>query len=248
MDPGQPAVASHVAGEGGGGMSAVSEAVNAALTAPIKLDIGCGKNKRAGFIGVDIYDFEGVDIVADVRKSTWRATKVPGELKPRMVEIQFSEDGDSETNLFWGFASDSVDEAHASHFLEHLTNFGDKWERVNFFNELYRIMKVGAQCMLIFPHWSSNRFYGDPTHKEPFSEMGFYYLNRVWRLDQGNAPHADSTVNPNGYSCDFDATWGYTWDTKRFEGRNDEYIRYALTNYKDVIHDIQATLTKKAPA
>ena len=35
-------------------MSAVSEAVNTALTAPLKLDIGCGKNKQPGFIGIDI--------------------------------------------------------------------------------------------------------------------------------------------------------------------------------------------------
>lgn len=36
----------------------------------VKLDIGCGKNKREGFIGIDQYDMEGVDVVMDVRK-TW---------------------------------------------------------------------------------------------------------------------------------------------------------------------------------
>lgn len=33
----------------------------------MKLDIGCGKNKREGFIGVDQYPMDGVDQVMDVR-------------------------------------------------------------------------------------------------------------------------------------------------------------------------------------
>ena len=34
----------------------------------IKLDLGCGKNKQQGFIGVDSLQFDGVDIVADLRQ------------------------------------------------------------------------------------------------------------------------------------------------------------------------------------
>lgn len=33
---------------------------------PIKLDLGCGKNKQAGFIGVDRRKFDGIDIVHDL--------------------------------------------------------------------------------------------------------------------------------------------------------------------------------------
>ena len=48
-----------------------------AETKPLLLDIGCGKNKRAGWIGVDQYSMEGVDIVADVRKSwPWQTSSV----------------------------------------------------------------------------------------------------------------------------------------------------------------------------
>jgi hypothetical protein len=32
-----------------------------------KLDIGCGKNKKEGFIGIDQYKMDGVDVVMDVR-------------------------------------------------------------------------------------------------------------------------------------------------------------------------------------
>ena len=34
----------------------------------VKLDLGCGKNKQAGFHGVDAQAFEGVDTVADLRQ------------------------------------------------------------------------------------------------------------------------------------------------------------------------------------
>lgn len=58
---------------------------------PLKLDLGCGKNKAAGFLGVDVRAFEGVDVVCDlgVEKWPWK-------------------DG-------------TVDEVNASHVVEHFT-------------------------------------------------------------------------------------------------------------------------------
>lgn len=58
----------------------------------LRLDFGCGPNKKEGFTGVDALPFDGkVDIVLDLRAAPW-----PWE-------------------------NDSVDEVHSSHFLEHLT-------------------------------------------------------------------------------------------------------------------------------
>jgi hypothetical protein len=56
----------------------------------LKIDIGCGKNKKEGFIGVDILNLKGVDIILDAGNDKW-----PWE-------------------------DNSVDEVHCSHFLEHL--------------------------------------------------------------------------------------------------------------------------------
>ncbi|CAB4134664.1 Methyltransferase type 11 [uncultured Caudovirales phage] len=175
-----------------------------------KLDIGCGKNKREGFIGVDQYAMDGVDIVMDVRQK-------------------------------WTFDSDSVEEAHCSHFLEHLSGP----ERVKFYNELFRVLKPGAKATIITPHWASNRAYGDPTHQwPPVAEMGFYYLKQEWRDTQ--APHTDIKWNPDGYSCNFDATWGYSF-TPDLGNRNQEYVQFALQNYKEAAQDMIATLIKPAP-
>lgn len=183
------------------------------IKGPIKLDIGCGGNKKGPeWHGIDQFPMSGVDTVMRVGADTWP------------------------------FEDNSVEEAHSSHFLEHLTNLNGKWERVNFFNELHRVLKPGAKCSIIIPHWASTRYYGDPTHCEPFSEMGFYYLSREWRKAQ--APHTDKSVNPNGYDCDFEATWGYSLHAS-IQTRNTEYQQYALTNFKEAAQDIIANLTAK---
>ena len=178
----------------------------------LKIDIGCGPNKKEGFKGADTIKFPNVDYIFNAGTEKWP------------------------------FKDNSVTELHASHFLEHLTNLNGAWERTHFFNEAYRVLKPEGKLTLIFPHWASNRYYGDPTHKEPFSEMGFYYLDTAWRKSQ--APHADSEFNKNGYSCNFHAAWGYNLRGDVL-ARNQEFQTFAAQNYKEVVTDIIATLTKK---
>ena len=169
----------------------------------MKLDFGCGKNKREGFEGVDSRPFEGVDHVVDL------------------------------TTTPWPWENESVDEAHASHFVEHLT----ATQRIDFVNELYRVLKPGASCSVIVPHWASCRAYGDLTHQwPPVSEFWFYYLSKEWRDSQ--APHNDK------YTCDFTATWGYSMRPDLLV-RNQEHQQFAVGNYKEAVQDIVATLTKK---
>lgn len=177
---------------------------------PLRIDIGCGKNKKEGFVGLDQLVFEGVDHIV--------------------------------RNLgcdVWPFADGTVDEAYSSHFLEHLT----ATERIHFANELYRVLKPGAKCTLIVPHWASCRAYGDPTHQwPPVSEFWFYYLSEKWRDE--NAPHTDYRWKTNGFRCDFEATWGYGMNPL-LASRNTEFQQFALNFYKEAIQDLHATLTKR---
>lgn len=189
--------------------SAAKLAQVAAQLEPLKLDFGCGPHKRDGFKGVDSISFPGVDFVQDVTKTPWQ------------------------------WADNSVEEAHASHFLEHL----GAWERVTFCNELYRVLAPGAKCTIIVPHWASCRAYGDPSHVwPPVSEFWFYYLNTVWR--KNNAPHVDSEFCPQGFTCNFEATWGYTMRDD-LNVRASEYQQFAIANYKEVCQDTIATLIKR---
>ncbi len=140
------------------------------------------------------------------------------------------------TKTPWPWADNSVSEAHCSHFVEHLRPL----QRCAFVNELYRVLQPGASCQVIVPHWGSCRAYGDPTHQwPPVSEFWFYYLSQVWR-DQ-NAPHTDIKHNPEGFACNFDATWGYSM-RQDLTVRNQEYQQFAMANYKEAIQDMNANL------
>ena len=169
----------------------------------MKIDLGCGPNKQEGFIGADVREFKGVDVVCDLGKAEWP------------------------------WKDDTVDEAHASHFVEHLT----PKERIHFCNELWRVLKKGGKCQIITPHWASSRAIGDLTHKwPPVGEFWYFYLNAEWR--KANAPHND------GYTCDFDATWGYGV-RQDLTIRGAEFQQFALANYKEAAQDLVATVTKR---
>jgi len=204
------------------------EEVVVAPAEPFMIDLGCGKNKKAGFKGVDVRPWEGVDYVLDI------------------------------ANSHWPWPDGSVDEAHASHFIEHLT-----WpQRVHFFNELGRVLKKGGKCTLIWPHWCSDRHWGDPTHQQPMSPFGLFYLNKDWRGGRKgdpkavppipdlapNAPHCDFDSNTehfwHEYTCDFDNVISYSLHPG-MAGRNQEYIQHAMAYYKEAAQDIMATIIRK---
>lgn len=180
---------------------------NGAQETPLRLDIGCGPNKRQGFTGVDQIAFPGVDTVCDLRQP-------------------------------WPWKDNSVDEVFSSHVIEHFNAL----ERVHFVNELYRVLKVGSKATLIAPHWSSCRAYGDPTHQwPPISEFVFYYWRKDWR--KTNAPHTDIEFFKQGFTCNFEVTWGFQFD-QNTANRNQEYQQFAASYYKDVCQDVIANLTK----
>lgn len=138
----------------------------------------------------------------------------------------------------WPWDDNSVSEAHCSHCIEHF----DAMERVHFLNELYRVLKPGAKCTIISPHWSSCRAYGDPTHKwPPVSEFAFFYWKKDWRT--ANAPHTDAANLKGGFACNFEVTWGYSLNPE-VAARNQEYQQHAMTYFKEACQDVIATLTK----
>lgn len=138
---------------------------------------------------------------------------------------------DIRKGLPW-IADESVSEVRSSHFVEHLTGA----ERIAFFNELYRVMKVGATAMIVTPNWSHACAYGDPTHQwPPMSQWYPLYLNKAWR--DGNAPHAP-------YTCDFDHTVAGSWD-QAIEGRNPETKSMMMNSYTNAWRDLIVTLTRK---
>jgi hypothetical protein len=182
----------------------------------LKLNLGSGPSKMEGFLSVDCIEFPTIDVVTDLTK------KFPWD-------------------------NNTVEEVHCSHTLEHF----EAMERVHFVNELYRVLIPGGKATIITPYWASCRAYGDPTHKfPPISEFWFYYLSKEWRLGDeekkvpANAPHTDIKYLKGGFSCDFEATWGYSLHPM-VQLRNQEAQQFMIQFYKEAAQDIIATLIKK---
>ena len=79
----------------------------------LRLDLGCGTNKRRGFIGIDRRKFEGVDGTADLTKKDWlfEQSELGGvKLLPAGA--------DSSTNF--RLPDNSEGKVYCSHFLENL--------------------------------------------------------------------------------------------------------------------------------
>lgn len=147
----------------------------------VRLDLGSGLTPRRGFTGIDL---------------------TCGKRKMDRV------------NLFtfpWPWEDDSVDEVWCSHFFEHMpmyvpTYVDGEWKgdgvypRVQFMDELWRILKPGATATIVHPSAKSERAFQDPTHLGFNVDETWLYANREWRESQG----LDHRPYPE---CDFEVAF-----------------------------------------
>jgi predicted SAM-dependent methyltransferase len=122
----------------------------------VVVELGCGPIKSVGSIGIDIVDLPNVDIVADVNAG-----------------MAF-------------FPDSSVDEVHASHFLEHTANL----ELV--MSEIARILKPDGKLYIVVPHFSNPHYYSDYTHRTPW---GLYTVGYFCKRDWPYSRHVPTFYN-----------------------------------------------------
>ena len=104
---------------------------------PRILDLGCGRNKQPGAIGVDRNPASQADVLCDL------------------------------DHLPYPFRTDSFDEVHLHHVIEHL---GDV---VAVTAEIWRIARHGASIRIATPHFSSIHSYTDPGHRQRLARGSF---------------------------------------------------------------------------
>lgn len=152
----------------------------------IRLDIGCGGAKQPNFVGMDVRDLPGVDIVHDV------------------------------TMFPWPLPDESVLTAIASHLLEHIPPFqadpkllglirllvnkgiigandidsyiGDYDATpmfIKFMDEVWRVLKVGGEFAIAVPHGRSDGFLQDPSHCNAINEARWAYFDPFEPNTQG---------------------------------------------------------------
>ena len=216
------------------------------------LDFGCGKRGPEWPIQCDPATFgttkpeewEGIDGIDFGQKHVLEVCKENPEWYRENHEYRMGKLAGPpvhERFLPLPWENDSVDGVFSSHFVEHLT----KEQRIHFFNELWRIMRLGSVAKIVVPHWSNTCAYGDPTHEwPPMSEWFAFYLNKAWRDVNGPAV---------GYTCNFDWVYGGMWDQRVAEevkGRNPEYsqkfVMTAMNTQTNGWRDLLVILTKRA--
>lgn len=130
----------------------------------------------------------------------------------------------------WPIESDSITDIFCSHYIEHVQDL------LKFYDELYRILKVGGKAVFVAPYGNSDRAWQDPTHVRPILESTFLYTNKKWR--------EDNKLSHYPTKADFDFTYGYSF-FPQWLLRNEEARNFALTHYRNVASDIHVTLTRR---
>lgn len=100
----------------------------------MKLNLGCGYNKRDGYVNVDMSRRCNPDIVMNLEHM----------------------------DSWWQFADDSVDDICADNILEHLAP--NPMDFVAIIKQMYRISKDGAEWYVSVPHHRCDNQFDDFTH------------------------------------------------------------------------------------
>jgi len=174
------------------------------------LDLACGDNKREGFKGIDIVKTDSTDYVFDLTKYSW-----PIE-------------------------SESADEVHCSHYIEHIPhniyNPNDQRDGLfQFIDEVYRILKPGGKFTIVTPYLTSFRAFQDPTHQRFICKETFSYFNKAW-MDTNKLTHY-------GVKSNFDATFSY-YITNDLTLKSKEIREQAFEHDWNAIDDLLVELIK----
>lgn len=190
----------------------------------MKIDIGCGPNKKEGFVGLDQYSFDDkVDHVVNIADET-----TP-----------------------WPFANQTVEEAYSSHCLEHLNargrcHFANELYRV--------MKPGAKATIIVPHWGSCRAYGDPTHQWPPVSEMWPLYLNKLWRIGDpdakpnptpANAPHTDRQYLTWGYDCDFDVMTAPAGLHPACNGRSQEWLQFAVAFYKEAITDMHILLTRR---
>ena len=99
--------------------------------------------------------------------------------------------------LPWPFPDNCVDQLLASHLLEHIA----PKVTVDFWDEMWRILKPQGQLLVVVPHGHSYGMLQDPTHCSFYVEATFAYFcpAHISRLYEVYQPHPWTLQRINSY-------------------------------------------------
>lgn len=91
----------------------------------------------------------------------------------------------------WPLPDESVTVAICSHLVEHippvavLSDGGTRFPFIEFMDEVWRVLKVGAEFAIACPHGSSQGYLQDPTHVNSINETTWAYFDPLEKITGG---------------------------------------------------------------
>lgn len=154
----------------------------------ISLDIGCSGYKTKGFIGLDMREAPGVDIVHNLEKFPY---PLPDESCSRIIashlleHINPASPDPKLTGLIDLLLKKKViSKKEAMEYIGKHHIFGTF---LTMMDELWRISKVDGQLAFVVPYAGSPGYWQDPTHINPINEATPFYFDpehesRLWHV------------------------------------------------------------------
>lgn len=139
-------------------------------------------------------------------------------------------------NSYWQEQPESIDHITVNHVLEYLSGP----QRINFINEIYRVLKPGGKVLIYVPYYSSVNAHADPYLVwPPISEMSMQYLCSAEFRERNNLYYPEMIA-------DFHLNWGVSYDPS-WQIRSDLTRTFGIKHYNNISTGLVYTLTKSIP-
>ena len=144
----------------------------------VKIDLGGGANPQRGFINIDSRDLSQVDIIHNLEKFPW---PLPDECASMVMASHLLEHinpmaGDARISPLIQLLLDKklIKKTEVEKYI------GEKDSGplfIRLMNEVWRILKPGAQFMMALPYGGSPGYWQDPTHCNGCNEVTWAYFD-----------------------------------------------------------------------
>jgi len=170
----------------------------------VSIDLGCGAHKQDGFLGVDMLDLPGVDVVHNLCVFPWplpdecaslvMASHLIEHINPTCFDPRFG----LLVQLLVGKKILTAEEVRLA-----IGETDSPPVFLRFMDEIWRLLKPGGKFMIAFPHGRSEGFMQDPTHvacrnqntwlyfdplhpSDPQGTLYSFYRPKPWKIEHNS--------------------------------------------------------------
>lgn len=141
----------------------------------LKLNLGCGSNFKNDFLNVDKFPQCG-----------------PQGSKFLVYDLEEYTGLKSQRHASWPWPSNSCDEVHFIHSLEHMGQTPEAFRHI--ITELYRVCAHNAKIFIVVPHPRHDDYINDPTHVRPITPEIFALFSKKLNTEWAEKGYSNSQL------------------------------------------------------